>query len=304
MNAKSMHSLRPLALCIALLPACWSGFSEIRVAGSDASAPGDRPAIDRPAEDAPRVPDGAQDATADAVSFDTPSVDVVDAGGLEDRLALDAVDAPVPEDARDAAVGIDAVDAPESRDVVAAEDRVEASAVDVVDAPAPADAGPVPDACAAHYTPCPGGCALLFNDRPNCGACGTVCEPGTECVRGLCSGPTRFLGAVTFDPSTYARDPMALVRWDELCAARFGSEARVCTPRELDFLGLGAAACAAIGDADGGVRTAAMYLPAPYFAVNDAGVVTLSAVRCIGRSFDGFASRVSGASVAVCCSVR
>ena len=290
--------LRPLALLALLSPACWSGFAEVHVAAGDASAPGDRPTTDRPLADAPRAPDGAQDATADTGGLDALSLDVVDAGGLEDRFVVDAPDVPAPEDARDA--GLDAVDAPELRDVVALEDRVEVSAGD---APPVVDAGPVPDGCAAYYTPCPGACAVLFNDRANCGTCGIVCGEGTQCVRGLCSGPTRFLGAVSFDPSTYARDPMALARWDALCAARYGSEARVCTPRELDFLGLGAAACAAIGDADGGVRLAAMYLPAPYFSVDDAGVVTASAVRCRGRTFDGF-GHVSDLSSAVCCSAR
>jgi len=121
-------SLSSLALVALLSPACWSGFAEVHVAGSDASAPGDRPATDRPLVDAQGAPDGARDATADTGGPDGIGLDVVDVVVPEDRLAVDAVDVPAPDDARDAGMGLD---------VVAAEDRVEVSAGDVVDVPAP-----------------------------------------------------------------------------------------------------------------------------------------------------------------------
>lgn len=288
-----------LALLSVLIPACWSGFSEIRVAGSDASAPGDRPAIDRPTEDAPRVPDGAQDATADTVSLDTPSVDVVDAGGLEDRFALDAVDATVPEDAHDAAVGIDAADATEPRDVVAAEDRVEGGAGDVVDAPAPADAGPPRD-CGVGFSDCNGTCAFLYGSEVNCGRCGSLCAPGNLCIRGTCGAPTRFVGAVTFSAMEYARDANAVVRWDALCAGRYGSSARVCTSYELPPSREGARACAAIGDPDGGIRQAALAMPPPFLVAREDGSFAFFTLLCRGTMADSRGAW-DGPTVAACC---
>ncbi|HEX7603457.1 MAG TPA: hypothetical protein VF316_17680 [Polyangiaceae bacterium] len=62
-------------------------------------------------------------------------------------------------------------------------------------AAAKADAGAAKDAGAAATAPCPGGmgarcngvCVNLQADDKNCGACGTVCRPGTHCnIAGTC----------------------------------------------------------------------------------------------------------------------
>ena len=190
--------LRPLALLALLSPACWSGFAEVHVAAGDASAPGDRPTSDRPLADAPRVPDGAQDATADTGGLDALSLDVVDAGGVEDRFVVDAPDVPAPEDARDA--GLDAVDAPELRDVVAPEDRVESGAGDAVDAPAP---------------------------------CGGACLMGEECVGGRC-GRWTFVAYVAISGSLYEGFADGLERLDrDLDALSPAWIGRACRASEL-----------------------------------------------------------------------
>lgn len=277
-----------LALLALLSPACWSGFAEVRVAGSD-----------RPLADAARAPDGAQDATADTGGLDAPSLDVVDVGELEDRFVVDVVDTPAPEDARDAGVGLDAVDAPELRDVVATEDRVDGGAGDVVDVPAPVDAGPPRD-CGVGFSDCNGACAFLYGAELHCGRCGNACATGNICIRGMCGAPTRFVGAVTFGAMEYARDANAVVRWDALCAGRYGSSARVCTSHELPREGEGARACAAIGDPDGGVRQAVLAMPPSRAVAREDGTFGFWTLLCRGTAAES-QNVWDGPTVAACC---
>jgi hypothetical protein len=281
---------RLLLVFLSTLPACLSGFTEIRVVRRDASISDTarldvlaaavdavRPDVD--AEDARSVgdpqtaPEDSSDATAesnDSGSFDAPEV-------LPDGVT--SVDGPGPSQ-------------PDSLlpfDVVPDGDGSNAQ-----------DGGVASDACPAHYTPCSATCALLFNDRTNCGVCGSVCATSTQCVRGVCQPPTRYRGWVVVDGAAYSRDPRALDAWDTLCRNRFGG--RLCSARELDGFGFGFSLCREIGRLDGGRSYAAIYLPAPFFTVEDAGTISFSTATCIGRVFDGFADRQTTVSMAACCS--
>lgn len=40
--------------------------------------------------------------------------------------------------------------------------------------------------CPPGTTACPDGCFNLRNDEQNCGACGNICPPNTECLKGTC----------------------------------------------------------------------------------------------------------------------
>ncbi len=61
---------------------------------------------------------------------------------------------------------------------------------------------PADDGCAAHgaeceqagYGLCDGVCIDLVGDANNCGRCGHACNPGVECLAGVCGGLTTFEG--------------------------------------------------------------------------------------------------------------
>ncbi len=49
--------------------------------------------------------------------------------------------------------------------------------------------------CDTTETACDDGtCAVLDTDNDNCGACGNACDPGSTCVKGVCSGPSQDAG--------------------------------------------------------------------------------------------------------------
>lgn len=290
--------LRSLVLLAALAPACWSGFSEIRIAGADAGAPGDRPASDRPLVDASRTPDAAETAVPDA---STPEV----VTPPEDRPSADASDVAAPLDGpAEAAVDAGAIDVAPSLDAPAtdapATDAQDASARDVVDAPAPPlDAGPPRD-CGVGFSDCNGACAFSYGAELHCGRCGNACATGNICIRGMCGAPTRFVGAVTFGAMEYARDANAVIRWDALCAGRYGSSAKVCTSYEVPRSGEGERACAAIGDPDGGIRQAALAMPPPFLVARGDGSFAFFALVCRGAMADSRGAW-DGPTVAACC---
>lgn len=146
---------RLLLVLLSTLPACLSGFSEIRLVRPDAGPP-------------------------DAGHFDA-------AQGAPDAVAhIDASDATAtPPDAPDVAI-VDA--APVAADAldVSGEYRVDATMPpDQVDVPLASDAGDVFDAqCPMPL--CNGVCVNTDIDTSHCGRCGNSCGSGDECVGGRC----------------------------------------------------------------------------------------------------------------------
>lgn len=284
-----MHRRLVLGL-VSTLPACLSGFTEIRVVRRDAGI-GDTARIDVLATvlDAVRPDAVDEDAhtTGDTPTVPVDSPDVIVEGN--DSGSFDAAEV-FPD-------GFNFVDGPGASQP---DSRSSMDAAPDEDGSIARDGGVTPDACPAHYTPCSATCALLFNDRTNCGVCGSVCATLTQCVRGVCQPATRYLGWVVVDGAAYSRDPRALDAWDTLCRNRFGG--RLCSARELDGFGFGHTLCREIGRTDGGRSYAAIYLPAPFFSVEDAGTISFSTATCIGRVFDGFADRQTAVSIAACCS--
>jgi hypothetical protein len=159
---------RALVALSLTLPACLSGFSEIRIVRSDAAV------------DASRVDV--------LVSVDTP-------GGPSDALDLPQVpDVPAAAmDAPEVAVSADAVPVIDAPDVVDAGQH--ADAVDVVRADQ-VDVGMLTDRGDAFDVQCPtplcnGVCVNSETDPAHCGRCGNSCGSGEECVGGRC-GRWRF----------------------------------------------------------------------------------------------------------------
>jgi hypothetical protein len=156
------------------LPACLSGFSEIRVVRPDAAVdsarfdaviPADAPGVPSDAPDVLQVPDvqpAAMDAPEVAISGDSgPGFDVPDVVDAGQQLA-DAVDV----------VGEDHVDARSLTDLA-----------DSFDAQCPSPL-------------CNGVCVNTDTDPAHCGRCGNSCGSGEECVGGRC-GRWAFRAVVT-----------------------------------------------------------------------------------------------------------
>lgn len=153
------------------LPACLSGFSEIRIVRSDA-ATADAAHVDIPTPtDAPQSPMDALDAPA-VPDVPSPPMDAPEVAVPADVvMGLDAQDAP-------GEVPIDAGQLVDRADVVTATDAVDAFDVQC----------PIPL--------CNGRCVDTSTDTANCGRCGNSCGSGDECVGGQC-GRWEFRAAVT-----------------------------------------------------------------------------------------------------------
>jgi hypothetical protein len=201
------------------LPACLSGFSEIRVGRPDA-------AVDAARVDAvvlADVPGAASDAPDVPLAPDVPSA------------AMDAPDAAV---LGDVAPGIDAADVLDAGGQLA--DVVDVAREDHVDAGAPTDGAEVFDAqCPMPL--CNGVCVDTSSDRVNCGRCGVVC-PG-RCQAGRC---VRFVGVVPvvpLDRYEFSVDPRA--EWETQCRGMFAGS-RVCRAVDVRDTPLHAEICTVV----------------------------------------------------------
>jgi len=79
-------------------------------------------------------------------------------------------------------------------------------------------------ACAVGQTSCNGVCATTATDAMNCGACGTVCQAGSQCVAGVCqvtcgTGQTLCAGACKTIVSDPANCGACGVACPAVCAA-------------------------------------------------------------------------------------
>jgi hypothetical protein len=210
---------RALVALSLTLPACLSGFSEIRVGRPDAAVDAARVDAVAPA-DAPGAPSDAPDVP--------PAPDVPSA-------AMDAPDAAV---LGDAAPGIDAADVLDAGGQLA--DVVDVAREDHVDAGAPTDGADVFDAqCPTPL--CNGVCVDTSSDRVNCGRCGVVC-PG-RCQAGSC---VRFVGVVPVVPLDRYQstvDPRA--EWETLCRSLFPGS-RVCRTADVQGTALHGEICTVV----------------------------------------------------------
>ncbi len=197
-----------VALLAALLvPACLSGFSEIRVQGPDAGVsdralPSDTQGADAVTRDAP----GDRAPALDVVPEDAPAA--IDAAPSTDLGTLDAAEADVVDAAGPDVLAVDAVDVLEDRPV-----QVDAGAI--VDAPA------APDVVDAGT--CPGGCLA-----------GEACEGG-RCGRWVYAVP-ESTGDVDYS------NPNALEGVEARCRARLGNQGRlgrVCRVADVPGVNLG-----------------------------------------------------------------
>lgn len=185
----------PLAPLLALaLPACLSGFSEIRIARSDAASADvarlDATVPEDTAPDAPSIPEDALDATS-------------------------ALDVPAPP--LDAPEGVDALDVGGGLDVQDAG----AAEVDRVDVVTATDAGELADRAEA------GGAADAHRDSGPCDPTAPdPCGPGTACMGNRC-GRWVYRGVATVDTVDagvrYSQDAAAIIEvLDLACDAGFG----------------------------------------------------------------------------------
>ncbi len=190
------------------IPACLSGFSEIRVVRSDSAVDATRVDAVVPA-DVPGAPADAPDVPP-APDVPTAATDASDAAALGDI-----------------APGTDAADVLDAGGQLA--DVVDVAPEDHVDAGAPTDVAGVFDAqCPMPL--CNGVCVDTSSDRVNCGRCGVVC-PG-RCQAGSC---VRFVGVVPVVPRDryqFSVDPRA--EWETMCRGMFPGS-RVC--RMVDVRG-------------------------------------------------------------------
>lgn len=205
---------RALVALSLILPACLSGFSEIRVVRSDSAV--DAARVDAVAPvDVPRAPSDTPDVS--------PAHDVSSA-------AMDAPDAVV---SGDAASGIDAADVLDAAGQPA--DAVDVVREDHVDAGAPTDGADVFDV-RCPVSRCGGNCIDTRNDLANCGACGRSCATGEACEEGRC-GQWEFRRLARVSGDFAAED--GLRRYlEETCASVGG----VPCPSEIGVISVAASA--------------------------------------------------------------
>ncbi len=208
---------RALVALSLTLPACLSGFSEIRIVRSDSAVDAARVDAVVPAD----VPGAASDAPDAPLAPDVPST------------ATDAPDAAV---LGDVAPGVDAADVLDAGGQLA--DVVDAAREDHVDAGVATDGADVFDVqCPTPL--CNGACVDTSSDRVNCGRCGVVC-PG-RCVAGSC---VRFVGVVPVVPlDRFARSTDPRGEWASMCSAAFPGS-RVCRMADVRGTPLHAEICA------------------------------------------------------------
>ncbi len=269
---------RALVALSLTLPACLSGFSEIRVVRSDSAVDAARIDAVVPAD----VPGAASDAPDVPLAPDVPSA------------AMDAPDAAV---LGDVAPGVDAADVLDAGGQLT--DVVDAAREDHVDAGVATDGADVFDAqCPTPL--CNGVCVDTSSDRVNCGRCGVVC-PG-RCQAGNC---VRFVGVVPVVPRDryqFSVDPRT--EWETMCRGMFPGS-RVCRMEDVRGTPLHAEICAVVWPMrpnDGANRGLAALAEMPRPAINDGGSTSYFCAECTfgAAPLDGWGGCTLPHSIACC----
>lgn len=162
---------RALVALTVALPACLSGFSEIRIARPDAGT------VDSARADTPAPADAPQSLSDALDALVVPDAQVTPMDAPEVAVPVDVVAGPDVHDV--GAVGVDVQDVPDElpHDASSLADRV-----DVVGA---MDVATVFDVqCPTAL--CNGVCVNSETDPAHCGRCGNSCSSGEECVSGRC----------------------------------------------------------------------------------------------------------------------